>query len=113
MRVKHSTTTKAKHKSLLKLAKGYRGPRKHSVKLARQATLKAGVYAYRDRRNKKRVFRASNIISINAALGAFGLKYSTFIYGLKKTQIDIDRKILSDLGKNHPNILAAIVDKVK
>jgi len=94
-------------------AKGYRGTRKHSIRLATQAILKAGTYAYRDRRNKKRLFRANWITKINAALSTADVKYSVFINGLKKSNIEIDRKILSQLAVKEPEIFNQIVAKVR
>ncbi|HOX41876.1 MAG TPA: 50S ribosomal protein L20 [bacterium] len=113
MRVKRGTVRRAKHKKILKLAKGFQGRRKSVFKLAKQAILKAGQYAYRDRRNKKRDFRALWIIRINGALSQYGLSYSKFMGSLKKQNIEIDRKILSDMAMKEPKAFKAIVDKVK
>ena len=112
-RVKRGTTVRKKHKSLLQKTKGFRHGRKNLVKMARQADLKAGLYAYRDRRNKKREFRRLWIIQINAACRINGLSYSKFINGLKKNKIELDRKILSDLAQNKPAIFAKIVEVAK
>lgn len=113
MKIKLSVPRKQRHKKLFALVKGYRGNRKSSTRLAHQAVLKAGTYAYRDRRNKKRLFRANWIIKINAALNPVGLKYSQFINGLKKSKIEIDRKVLSQLAVKEPAIFSEIVNKVK
>lgn len=113
MRVKRGTTRHAKHKKIIKLAKGYQGRRKSVFKLAKQAVIKAGQYSYRDRRVKKRTFRSLWIIRINAALSKFDIKYSEFINALAKKNIDIDRKILADLAKNEPAAFEAVVNKVK
>jgi len=113
MRVKRGTTRHAKHKKIIKLAKGYQGRRKSVFKLAKQAVYKAGQYAYRDRRVKKREFRSLWIIRINAALSKFDIKYSIFINALAKKNIELDRKILADLAKNEPAAFEAVVNKVK
>jgi len=113
MRVKRGTVRRAKHKKILKKAKGYQGRRKSVFKLAKQATLKAGQYSYRDRKNKKREFRALWIIRLNAALRTEGLTYSKFIKMLTDKKIEINRKILADLAMNHPEAFKAIVAKVK
>jgi large subunit ribosomal protein L20 len=112
-RVKRGVTARARHKKILALAKGYRGRRKNVFRIAKQAVMKAGQYAYRDRRAKKRVFRQLWIARINAATRGLGLTYSKFIAGLKKASIDMDRKVLSDMAINDPAAFAAIVDKVK
>ena len=112
-RVKRGVMVKKRHKKLLKSTKGYRHGRKNLVKVARQATLKAGVYQYRDRRNKKRAFRRLWIVRLNAAVLAEGLTYSKFIKGLKDKKIDLDRKILADLAVNNPEELKKIIEKVK
>ena len=97
-RVKRGVTAHARHKKILKLAKGYRGRRKNVYRIAKEAVMKAGQYAYRDRRQRKRQFRALWIARINAAAREFGLSYSVFMNGLKKASIDIDRKVLADLA---------------
>jgi large subunit ribosomal protein L20 len=97
-RVKRGVTAHARHKKILKLAKGYRGRRKNVYRVAKQAVMKAGQYAYRDRRQRKRQFRALWIARINAAAREFGLPYSVFMNGLKKAGIDLDRKVLADLA---------------
>ncbi len=112
-RVKRGVTAHARHKKILKLAKGYRGRRKNVFRIAKQAVMKAGQYAYRDRRTRKRVFRQLWIARINAASRGLGVTYSKFMAGLKKAQIDIDRKVLSDMAIRDPAAFAAIVDKVK
>lgn len=112
-RVKRGVTARARHKKILALAKGYRGRRKNVFRIAKQAVMKAGQYAYRDRRTKKRVFRQLWIARINAAARGLGLTYSKFIAGLKKASIDLDRKVLSDMAIHDPAGFAAIVDKVK
>jgi len=112
-RVKRGVTARARHKKVLALAKGYRGRRKNVFRIAKQAVMKAGQYAYRDRRTRKRVFRALWIARINAAARGLGLSYSKFMAGLKKASIDIDRKVLADLAVNDPAAFGSIVDKVK
>ena len=112
-RVKRGVTARARHKKVLALAKGYRGRRKNVYRIAKQAVMKAGQYAYRDRRAKKREFRRLWIARINAASRALGLTYSKFMAGLKKAQIDVDRKVLADLAVHDPAAFGSIVDKVK
>lgn len=112
-RVKRGVTARARHKKVLALAKGYRGRRKNVYRIAKQAVMKAGQYAYRDRRAKKRVFRALWIARINAASRGLGLTYSKFVAGLKKAEIDIDRKVLADLAVRDPAGFASIFAKVK
>ncbi len=112
-RVKRGVTKRARHKKILKLAKGYRGRAKNCYRIAIQRVEKALRYAYRDRRNKKRDFRALWIQRINAAVREHGLIYSRFIAGLKTAKIDLDRKILSDLAIREPETFASIVEKVK
>ncbi|RZS58256.1 50S ribosomal protein L20 [Sphaerotilus mobilis] len=112
-RVKRGVTARARHKKVLALAKGYRGRRKNVYRIAKQAVMKAGQYAYRDRRAKKREFRRLWIARINAASRALGLTYSRFMAGLKKAQIGIDRKVLSDMAIHDPAAFSSIVDKVK
>lgn len=113
MRVKRGTVRRAKHKVILKKAKGYTGRRKSVFKLAKQAVQKAGQYAYRDRRNKKRDFRALWIVKINAAARQFDMSYSVFIKKLADAKIDLNRKILADLAENEPETFKAIAEKVK
>lgn len=112
-RVKRGTTTRRRHKKLLELTRGYRHGRKNLVRMASQAVLKAGTNAYRDRRNKKREFRSLWIIRINAAVRPYDLSYQRFIYGLKKSNIDIDRKILSQLANRYPTEFEKLVTRVK
>ena len=97
-RVKRGVVARATHKKLLAKAKGYRGRRKNVYRIAKQAVMKAGQYAYRDRRQKKRQFRTLWIARINAAAREFGMPYSVFMNGLKKADIQIDRKVLSDIA---------------
>ena len=112
-RVKRGVTARARHKKVLKQAKGFRGRRKNVYRVAKQAVMKAGQYAYRDRRNKKRTFRALWITRINAAVREMGMSYSVFMAGLKKANIDIDRKVLSDMAIHDPAAFGSIVEKVK
>ena len=112
-RVKRGVTAHARHKKILALAKGFRGRRKNVYRIAKQAVMKAGQYAYRDRRTKKRVFRQLWIARINAATRAAGVSYSKFMAGLKKAQIDLDRKVLADMAVNDPAAFSSIVAKVK
>ena len=112
-RVKRGVTARARHKKILALAKGYRGRRKNVYRVAKQAVMKAGQYAYRDRRTRKRVFRALWIARINAGARSHGVTYSRFIAGLKRLSIDLDRKVLSDMAINDPAAFGAIVAKVK
>jgi large subunit ribosomal protein L20 len=112
-RVKRGVTARARHKKILALAKGYRGRRKNVYRIAKQAVMKAGQYAYRDRRAKKRVFRRLWIARINAASRALGVTYSRFMAGLKKASIDVDRKVLADLAVNDPAAFGSIVEKAK
>ncbi len=108
-RVKRSVTTKKKHKSLFAKTKGMKAGRRNQVKLAKQAVLKAGTNAYKDRRRKKRDFRASFIISINAACRENGICYSDFIKKLSDNKIELDRKVLSEIAKTEPEVFAGIV----
>lgn len=112
-RVKRGVTAHARHKKILALAKGFRGRRKNVFRIAKQAVMKAGQYAYRDRRTRKRVFRQLWIARINAASRELGVTYSRFMAGLKKAQIDIDRKVLADMAVHDPAAFGAIVAKVK
>jgi large subunit ribosomal protein L20 len=112
-RVKRGVTARARHKKILTLAKGFRGRRGNVFRVAKEAVMKAGQYAYRDRRAKKRVFRALWIARINAAARSLGITYSQFANGLKKANIDIDRKVLSDLAIHDEAGFAAIVNQVK
>ncbi|MDP1692444.1 MAG: 50S ribosomal protein L20 [Burkholderiaceae bacterium] len=112
-RVKRGVTAHARHKKVLALAKGFRGRRKNVFRIAKEAVMKAGQYAYRDRRTKKRVFRQLWIARINAASRELGVSYSKFMAGLKKAQIDLDRKVLADMAVNDPVAFGSIVAKVK
>ena len=112
-RVKRGVTNHARHKKILKAAEGYYGRRKSSITVAKAAVDKAGQYAYRDRRAKKRNFRALWIQRINAAVREHGLTYSRFIAGLIGAGIQVDRKVLSDLAITAPEGFAALVEKAK
>ena len=112
-RVKRGVTARARHKKILALAKGFRGRRNNVFRVAKQAVMRAGQYAYRDRRNRKRVFRALWITRINAACRLNDLSYSRFIAGLKKAHIEMDRKVLADLAVMDKPAFSAIVAKAK
>jgi large subunit ribosomal protein L20 len=112
-RVKRGTKRRARRAKYLDQAKGYWGAKGHNYRTAKEAVEKSLLYAYRDRRNKKRDFRRLWIIRIKAAALANGLTYSRFIAGLKKSQIELDRKVLAELAVNAPGAFAAIVQKVK
>ena len=112
-RVKRGVTSHAKHKKVYKLAKGFRGRRKNTIRTAKAAVEKAAQYAFRDRKRRKRTFRALWIQRLNAAVRGFGLTYSRFISGLGKAGVMVDRKVLSDLAINEPAAFEAIVDKAK
>ena len=112
-RVKRGVTARARHKKIIALAKGYRGRRKNVYRIAKQAVMKAGQYAYRDRRQRKRQFRTLWIARINAAARELGLKYSTFMNGLKKAQIEVDRKVLADLAVFDKPAFAALAVQAK
>jgi len=112
-RVKRGVTSHARHKAILKQAKGYYGRRKNTIKVARQAVEKAGQYQYRDRRTKKRNFRSLWIQRINAAVREHGLTYGRFIDGLNKAGVAIDRKVLSDLAITDPAAFAALVGQAR
>jgi large subunit ribosomal protein L20 len=112
-RTKRGVTAHARHKKVLKLAKGFVGRSKNCYRSALERLEKAMQYAYRDRRNRRRDFRELWIVRINAAVREHGLKYSQFIYGLSKANISIDRKILSELAINDKKAFVEIVDKVK
>ncbi len=112
-RAKRGVTARARHKKVIAAASGYRGRRGSVYRVAKQAVMKAGQYAYRDRRTKKRVFRALWITRINAAAREHGLTYSTFIAGLNKASIDLDRKVLADLAVRDKPAFAAIVAQAK
>ena len=112
-RVKRGVTARARHKKVLDQAKGYRGRRKNVYRIAKQAVMKAGQYAYRDRRQRKRQFRTLWIARINAASRELGLSYSVFMNGLKKAEIEVDRKVLADLAVFDKPAFAAIAAQAK
>ena len=112
-RVKRGVTAKARHKKVLKEAKGYYGARRKTYRVAKQAVIKAGQYSYRDRRQRKRQFRSLWIVRINAAAREFGLSYSRFIDGLNKAEIEIDRKVLADLAVHDKAAFGALAEKAK
>jgi len=110
-RVKRGVTTHARHRKVIKKAKGYYGRRKNTFRIANQAVEKAGQYAYRDRRVRKRTFRALWIQRINAAVREHGLTYGRFINGLSLAGIEVDRKVLSDLAIHEPVAFKVLVDQ--
>ncbi|EGG98191.1 LSU ribosomal protein L20p [gamma proteobacterium IMCC2047] len=112
-RVKRGVTANKRHKKVLKQAKGYYGARSRVYRVAKQAVIKAGQYAYRDRRQRKRQFRALWIARINAAARINGISYSRLIAGLKKASIEIDRKMLADLAVQEQAAFAAVAEKAK
>ena len=112
-RVKRGVTAHAKHKKVLKAAKGFYGRRKNTIRVAKQAVDRSKQYAYRDRKNRKRTFRALWIQRINAAVREQGLSYGRFIDGLSKAGIEIDRKVLSDMAIHEPAAFAALVAQAK
>ena len=112
-RVKRGVTARARHKKILVLAKGFRGRRKNVFRIAKEAVMRAGQYAYRDRRTKKRVFRHLWIARINAASRSHGVTYSKFMACLKKAVVGIDRKVLADMSVNDPAAFGSIVEKVR
>jgi len=112
-RVKRGVASRARRKKVLKAAKGYYGARSRSFKVAKQAVIKAGQYAYRDRRQRKRQFRALWIVRINAAANELGISYSRLIDGLKKASIEVDRKVLADLAMHEKEAFAALVEKAR
>jgi large subunit ribosomal protein L20 len=112
-RVKRGVTGHAKHKKVFKAAKGYYGRRKNTIRVAKQAVEKANQYAFRDRKRRKRTFRALWIQRLNAAVREFGLTYSRFIDGLGRAGVTVDRKVLSDLAIREPAAFQAIVEKAK
>jgi len=112
-RVKRGTIARARHKKVLAQAKGYNGRRKNVYRIAKQAVIKAGQYAYRDRRQKKRQFRALWIARINAAARECGISYSRMIDGLKKANIEIDRKVMADIAVFDKVGFAALAEKAK
>ena len=112
-RVKRGVQAHNRHKKVLKQAKGYYGARSRIYRIAKQAVIKARQYSYRDRKQRKRSFRSLWIVRINAAVRQYGICYSTFINGLKKSKIDINRKVLADLAIFNRNEFLALVSKVK
>jgi large subunit ribosomal protein L20 len=112
-RVKRGVTGHAKHKKVLKQAKGYYGRRKNTIRIAKQAVEKANQYAYRDRKNRKRNFRALWIQRINAAARGLGLTYGRMIDGLNRAGVEVDRKVLSDLAIREPAAFAALAEQAK
>jgi large subunit ribosomal protein L20 len=112
-RVKRGVTARARHKKVLTQAAGYRGRRNAVYRIAKEAVMKAGQYAYRDRRKKKSVFRALWIARINAAVREMGMSYSVFMNGLKKAEIEIDRKVLADLAVHDKAAFTKIAEQAK
>jgi large subunit ribosomal protein L20 len=112
-RVKRGVTARARHKKVLDLAKGYRGRRSTVFRIAKEAVMKAGQYAYRDRRAKKRVFRALWIARINAAARQGGMTYSRFMNGLKRASVEVDRKVLADLAVMDKPAFARFIEQAK
>ena len=112
-RMKRGVIARARHKKVLKAAKGYRGRRKNVYRVAKQAVMKAGQYAYRDRRQKKRQFRTLWIARINAGARELGLTYSRFMNGLKKASIELDRKVLADMAVFDKAAFAQLVEAAK
>src|ERR1700691_3814859 len=112
-RVKRGVTARARHKKVLDKAKGYYGARSRVYRVAKQAVIKAAQYAYRDRRLKKRDFRALWIVRINAAAREYGLSYSAFMHGLKKAEIAVDRKVLADIAVRDKAAFSALAEQVK
>ena len=112
-RVKRGVTARARHKKVLTQAAGYRGRRNAVYRIAKEAVMKAGQYAYRDRRKKKSVFRALWIARINAAVREMGMSYSVFMNGLKKAEIEIDRKVLADLAVHDKAAFMKIAEQAK
>ena len=112
-RVKRGVTARAAHKKVIQRAKGFRGRRKNVFRIANEAVMRAGQYAYRDRRNKKRDFRSLWIARINAAAREHGLSYSVFMNGLKKAEIEVDRKVLADIAVLDKPAFVKFVEKAK
>jgi large subunit ribosomal protein L20 len=112
-RAKNRVASRARRKKIMKLAKGYFGRRKNVWTVAKNAVEKAMVYSYRDRRNKKRTFRALWITRINAGARIHGMSYSQFMGAVKKNNIELNRKVLADLAMNHPEAFTAVVNQVK
>ncbi len=112
-RVKRGVTARARHKKVISQAKGYAGRRKNVYRVAKQAVIKAGQYSYRDRRQRKRQFRRLWIIRINAAANQNGLSYSKFMNGLKRLEVEIDRKQLAEMAVSDPSAFASLAEKVQ
>ena len=112
-RIKRGVASRARRKNVLKQAKGYQGARSRQFKVAKQAVIKAGQYAYRDRRQRKRQFRALWIVRINAAARHHDLSYSRFMEGLKAAGVDIDRRVLADIAMHEPEAFAAVAAQAK
>tara|TARA_B100000989_G_C19528248_1_gene468123 strand:+ start:931 stop:1284 length:354 start_codon:yes stop_codon:yes gene_type:complete len=112
-RVKTGVTTRVRHKKIIKLAKGYYGRRKNTFRVANQAVEKAGQYSYRDRKVRKRNFRSLWIQRINAGCRLYGLKYSSFINGLKRINLNLNRKVLADLAAQEPESFKKIVNQIQ
>ena len=112
-RVKRGVTARARHRKVLAHAKGYRGARKNIYRVAKQAVMKAGQYAYRDRRQRKRQFRALWIVRINAAARLSGISYSQMINGLSKAAVEIDRKVLADMAVNDKPGFESLAERAK
>lgn len=112
-RVKRGVTARARHKKVIEQAKGYRGRRKNVYRVAKQAVIKAGQYAYRDRRQRKRQFRALWIVRINAAAREHGLSYSRFMDGLRKADIELDRKVLAGLAVSDKTAFALLAEQAR
>ena len=112
-RIKRSVASRARRKRVLKSAKGYYGARSRTFKVAKQAVIRAGQYAYRDRRQRKRQFRQLWIIRINAGAREHGLSYSRFIAGLKSAGIEVDRKVLADIAVHEKQVFATLVERAR
>ena len=112
-RARRGVASRARRKKVLKQAKGYYGARSRTFKVAKQAVIKAGEYAYRDRRQRKRQFRALWIVRINAAAREHGLSYSRFIAGLKEADIEVDRRVLADIAMHEKGTFGALAEKAK
>ena len=112
-RIKRSVASRARRKRILKSAKGYYGARSRTFKVAKQAVIRAGQYAYRDRRQRKRQFRQLWIIRINAGAREHGLSYSRFIAGLKSAGIEVDRKVLADIAVHEKQVFASLVERAR
>lgn len=112
-RVKRGVTARARHKKVLNEAKGYYGARSRVYRVAKQAVIKAAQYAFRDRRQKKRVFRSLWIVRVNAAARAHGLTYGDFMNGLKRAAVELDRKVLADIAVHDKDAFAALVEKAR